>query len=215
MLTATPASGYVFKGWLGDECAGTTGPNCILTINANKKAEALFQSQTPWKDEQPEPSDSGIINDPTLQPGIERKAVVVVHGTAVDATGWPKDMALAICNTLNNPIIASGDIVENKVNLVCHTEDGWRVLVHDWRKKAAIFTNYLNTGRVVVNAQTVGEDLAPKLAVYKHIHLIGHSAGSNVIQTVTNRLKENASPPTIHETFLDAYDDFSRRSSYT
>jgi len=44
-VTATPQSGSVFMGWDGDACAGTTDTICKITVTANMKVTATFQSK--------------------------------------------------------------------------------------------------------------------------------------------------------------------------
>ncbi|MBK8168488.1 MAG: hypothetical protein IPK64_21265 [bacterium] len=87
----------------------------------------------------------------------------------------------------------------------------WDVWTVDWRDRASI-ANSTIPWAAYWNAQSVGDVLASTLysCSYKHIHSIGHSAGSNVIQTATNQLKAKSLLPTIHETFLDAYDPWAK-----
>lgn len=44
---------------------------------------------------------------------------------------------------------------------------------------------------------------------WHHVHLIGHSAGSAVIEAMAKELKLSPNPPVIHETFLDPYTSFT------
>jgi hypothetical protein len=68
------------------------------------------------------------------------------------------------------------------------------------------------------NAREHGKRLAINLAVkgYQHVHFIAHSAGSNLIQAATDRLTTlmNVKRPSIHTTFLDAYDPKGSQSFY-
>jgi hypothetical protein len=40
---------------------------------------------------------------------------------------------------------------------------------------------------------------------YKYVHLIAHSAGSRLVDDLVTRFKLESTPPTVHETLLDAY----------
>jgi uncharacterized repeat protein (TIGR02543 family) len=44
-LSANPDPNFVFTGWSGDACAGSTGPNCSVTMDAAKRVTATFTAQ--------------------------------------------------------------------------------------------------------------------------------------------------------------------------
>ncbi|MFH2122202.1 MAG: hypothetical protein ABIJ50_01770 [Pseudomonadota bacterium] len=45
-LTAIPAEGGTFIGWLGDGCSGTE--ECIVIMDTNKEITAIFKKKFPW-----------------------------------------------------------------------------------------------------------------------------------------------------------------------
>src|ERR1035438_7486255 len=49
----------------------------------------------------------------------------------------------------------------------------------------------------------LGQEIASQS--WQNVHLIGHSAGSELIQEIANQLKSSPNPPTIQLTFLDPY----------
>jgi len=83
----------------------------------------------------------------------------------------------------------------------------WQVDTRNWVPSAwkafpdTALSNAKNEGR------KLGRDLGSQGWV--HVHLIGHSAGSMLIQSACEALKEAASPPTVHLTFLDPYLGFN------
>jgi uncharacterized repeat protein (TIGR02543 family) len=125
MLTATPASGYVFDGWNG-ACIGQ-GATCNLTMDANKSASAVFETKTPEK-ENPQTrygDGTGICTAP--QTG--RNAVLITHGWNADATQWVLLMAGDICYKIGSPSI--GLPASNALKKLC-TGGLWDVFVADW-----------------------------------------------------------------------------------
>lgn len=149
--------------------------------------------------------------------------VVLTHGTASSVTsGWIVDLesqtgiADRICGELNAPIdlltdfegqVEKGAYIGNFVTH-CRTND-WDVVLADWE-----IDSYTNP----VNAWGIANDVGFKLGRflvergYQHIHMMGHSAGAQVIQQATNYLREQANledQPYIHLTFFDPYDPFA------
>ena len=102
--------------------------------------------------------------------------------------------------------------------------DEWDVMIYDWSKYASAETDSVMGFPVpfqaYVNAISIGEYIGRKLAAfnydYDHIHFIAHSAGSALIDTASSWIKaiDKDSPPTIHCTFLDAYDPRGDLSPY-
>lgn len=116
--------------------------------------------------------------------GARFNLVITTHGW-IEKRPWPKDLALSIKSQINSQ------------DWLC----GW----YDWRGQA----KYINP----TDAAKYGRDIAGPLLGkritglsknYRHIHLIGHSAGSWVINEAAKVIarETNAS---IHLTFLDAY----------
>lgn len=141
---------------------------------------------------------------------FQRNAVVVTHGWNSDAADWVKAIAKGICANIG--VGLSFDAVgENGLSRICTREgsDGWDVYVWDWRLEAATNLPEAAYHNTVNEAEKLGNWLGPKS--YQHIHLIAHSAGSSLIDQVTDILKDSA---TIHTTFLDAYHPDGNGSVY-
>jgi pimeloyl-ACP methyl ester carboxylesterase len=115
------------------------------------------------------------------------KIVVVTHGWIDRASSrWPADIAAAIAEKTD--------------------PNEWVCAVFDWQGGAGVINP--------VDAARYGRDIGgPRLAAgvralgrrFRHVHLIGHSAGSWTISSAARRLCETAAPETLHLTYLDAY----------
>jgi subtilase family protein len=156
-------------------------------------------------------------------PGAElfaRRAVIITHGYRSDADSWVRDMAIGICVRLGGSakLLSPKEKLDNSFTRIC-TGGGWDAWVVDWRDDAALldFFDTSNASDVLqlqspidalANAAVIGERLASRLVSknYEHVHFIAHSAGSNLIQFATTRLKRIVPGLKIHETFLDAFD---------
>ena len=116
--------------------------------------------------------------------GVKDSLVVVTHGWNPDIK-WLEGMT----NAITTYLVSNG--LKN-----------WEVHAHKWEEKAR--TSLLN---VLSSAEKEGENLGQRLATnkWRHIHLIAHSAGSALIQTATDVIKEKSPTTTVHLTFLDAY----------
>ena len=149
-------------------------------------------------------------------------AVVITHGWDSDANSWVKEMAYKICiqigENLTVHLAVDDPAPANWITPVCSaTTDGvrWDVWIADWRTEANGWgfdlTTPLGARRPKVvwqNAKVLGNELATYFEEnhdYEYFHLLAHSAGSNLIDTATKKLKA-ATDAFIHETFLDAYD---------
>ena len=203
ILKALPATGYVFSGW-GVACLGVTTDYCTLTMDANKSASAVFKTKTPEK-ENPQTrygDGTGICTAP--QTG--RNAVLITHGWNADTKKWVLLMAGDICYKIGSPSI--GLPASNALKKLC-TGGLWDVFVADWSDLACGNIYCATPKQAWNNAPRIGEAVAKKLRScdYQHLHLIAHSAGSNVIEWVAGIIKTTwENPPTIHQTFLDPYD---------
>ncbi len=148
-----------------------------------------------------EPVPSGLIQLPPT--GKKKALVLITHGWNSNVSAWANDMAAAIREqiTLRQ---ASGQLDQG-------TE--WFVWAYDWNVESGFGPVVPYAPKYAYgNAFAVGNDLASKLAGLdlQHIHFIAHSAGSNVIDTAaselkTRRLDRGLPVPTMHSTFLDAY----------
>jgi hypothetical protein len=138
---------------------------------------------------------------PDKLPGKD-SLVVVTHGRIPKESGqlfppdpvWVDDMVRAISN---NVIVVKG-------------QKNWQVEAYKWKEKAWTGETQFLLDTVLRNGGGEGTELGRRLAAQKwdHIHLIGHSAGSAVIQSALEVIKDprTGSPgTTVHLTFLDAY----------
>ena len=142
-----------------------------------------------------------------------KNLVLITHGWKGDIGEgmWTTDMA----NSINGTI-------KDRIN-----SDEWDVWTYDWSFDARKETDNITTPvgikihvpfQAFVNAISHGKYVGQKIAGlnYDHIHFIAHSAGSALIDTAASWIKaiDKDSPPTIHCTFLDAYDPRGNLSPY-
>jgi len=170
------------------------------------------------------------------QPASQKSAVVIAHGwnaQAVMVSGnlklgfWPYGMGEQICSSPEvqgvldrNPINPLKDeaLANNQLIRVCQGQN-WDVWVVDWMTLSGqCFDPHVLVNRFFPcnedpeyaywNASFSGDIVARYLEKlgYKRFHLIAHSAGSNLIETVKDHLLASATKPDIHMTFLDPYD---------
>ena len=135
--------------------------------------------------------------------------IVLVHGCCTDA-----DDVRDVWDSL-------GWLIEEKI-IQDKTPDAWEIVVWDWHDdtpKISIFP--LPPDKAYENAIKQGRDvLAPLITNhhYDYVHLIAHSAGSNLIDTVATELFrksiETGHKPFIHLTFLDAFTPHGDEFSY-
>jgi len=143
------------------------------------------------------------------------RLVVIVHGWKGSASDWPNDMRDAIGAQLTNRFQARQIPVstlswnENDTQLTHGSTlpTGWEVVALNWPQRA----NTLFPQGAQRNGGVLGGwfgTLVQKFD-YESIHVIGHSAGSWVIDSITDTVKKldtGAGRTTdIHATFLDAY----------
>ncbi len=115
--------------------------------------------------------------------------------------GWNQDPELP--DWAGNLAIASRSRL---ADLGVSTE--WDVIVYDWRPHAG------GTIPPTGSPSCIGFGLANDLAVYQHIHFIGHSAGSWLINSASVGLHSITSGQTRHLTFLDAYTPWGAESYF-
>ena len=115
------------------------------------------------------------------------KLVVVTHGWMDKGeNSWPNEMAAAISDRVD--------------------PNEWVCASYDWKGGSVVITS--------VQAAEYARDIAgPRLAKallelgtdFKHIHLIGHSAGTWTIHSAAKRIAAARPDIRLHLTFLDAY----------
>ncbi len=111
--------------------------------------------------------------------------VVVTHGANPDLT-WLH----AMTNSIGNYLAANG-------------LSNWHVCGYEWAEKARVPFFGLNYERVLYNGEQEGRNLGNSIATqgWSHVHLIGHSAGSALIQAASESVKSGASNTVVHTTF--------------
>ncbi len=191
-----------------------TGSN---TSGAGNMATTLLNVRVPL--EQTPAAQSGLtqVSNSASWPNPASRAVVITHGWNADANGWVKEMAEAFCTKLGVAVNYATSIQDLSLTRICQANN-WDVWVVDWASKAApVSISSLGLPMdAYVNAIDLGRNLASILTGknYSHVHLIAHSAGSNLIEFATSGLKYYQPEIKIHNTFLDAYDPVSDASRY-
>jgi hypothetical protein len=128
-----------------------------------------------------------VIDEKVKIPPKADKLVMVVHGWMDKGENdWPSEMAAAIGKRTD--------------------PNEWVCGSYDWKGGSVVFTS--------IQAAEYARDIAgPRLTKaildlgveFKHIHLIGHSAGSWAINSAAKRLAFSRRDVQVHLTFLDAY----------
>jgi pimeloyl-ACP methyl ester carboxylesterase len=151
--------------------------------------------------------------DPEIPPEINgsgRKAVVLTHGWNSDVQAWAVDMANKICDGVGGTAAYSVFGYDNRLTPICSTTD-WDVFVYDWSAMAATKEPFSAWGNAAERGTLLGKKLASKN--YAHIHLLAHSAGSNLIDSAKKWLLGLPNKPFIHLTFFDAFDPLAQTKS--
>jgi hypothetical protein len=142
-------------------------------------------------------------------PGIQQ-LVLVTHGLWADALSgsWPQEMSLEIAERISEesgePKVHSGLDGEGYY-LVGDTV----VTAYNWSSSAKL-SSFASPTNIKDRAEGVGRYLGKWLvdkgyASIANVHLIGHSAGSAVINEAARALRAESDSITIHTTFLDPY----------
>lgn len=162
---------------------------------------------TPWP-ELGSSSPRDLIEDTGAWPASAPNATVITHGWRSTAMPdgasdlpWVREFAEKLCESL----LANETthlVIPDGLTKICQGGN-WDVWVVDWETEADTALPWQAAG----NAVGVGERVAYSLAAkgYGQIHLVGHSAGAKLIDTVATRLRKDANLK-IHATFLDAYE---------
>jgi hypothetical protein len=132
---------------------------------------------------QPSPSQSS----PMPIPGVD-SLVLVTHGFA-----W------------NGPFADESWVTQMANAIQQKAQPNWLVVPYVWNGQA-----WGTPGLAIINATVQGSVYGNALGQlhYKHVHLIGHSAGAAFVESAAKAIKA-ASPTTeVHSTFLDPYVSF-------
>ncbi len=189
------------SGWQDSpvyEDAGLTRDR-TYTYRVKTRDKSLNRNEGNWSE--PGSASTGYVvatrgNLPAKSP-MASNLVVVTHGwyypeyTPTDLDDWwLTDMGSEIAHFLHL------------------TDQGhqWDVWVYDWRDDStAPVPSFAADNAYRVHGLGLGDRLADFYYRYDHVHLIGHSAGSWLIDQAANILANAWSQTTIHTTYLDAY----------
>ena len=145
--------------------------------------------------------------------------LLITHGYADHAAGWVNDMAYNFYNVLQSEGAAAD----------------WDIYTYDWSQDSAYpknvkacavgFGSFWSSNQAncpwttlapaasdgIQAANNLLQQMTSQGKQYQHVHLIAHSAGSNLIESLARQLKyrcmkDKRPCPLIHSTFLDAYD---------
>ncbi len=139
------------------------------------------------------PTQMTYGNYPTKQSGKDN-LIVITHGWILKATSpffpfyqsWVNDMSNNVVTYLN-----------------AHNMNDWQVYGYHWEDNAW----KLQAQVALYNAKSEGVNLGSAISVqgWNHVHLIGHSAGTELIQEASRWIKTVSPSTTVQCTFLDAY----------
>ena len=140
---------------------------------------------------------------PARQSG-KNNLVVVTHGAQVGgpAIKWTTDLR----DTISQKLVASGS-------------SDWQVVHYDWTAQAGVgrptilwdtlstFNRATAFETPLANAEMIGTQIGRQIAAqgWSSVHLIGHSAGSGLIQAAADAIRTNAPAIIIQTTFLDPF----------
>lgn len=146
-----------------------------------------------------------------------------------EPTGQAPNLIVLVhgCCTNENDVKKDWDKLGNEIAQKIKKKKDWEIVVWDWhkdKKTGEVLTpkhDYIkrpdrispDANTAYKNAEKQGHDLSTAILdvenSYEHVHLIGHSAGARLIDTVAIDLfaksVETGHKPFIHLTFLDAY----------
>ena len=186
------------SGYVGDYQVHADGPSGgISTSNCGSAATTGELIDSPTRPVR--------YPTPAAQKPSADRAVMITHGWNSNAAAWPNTLAKEICKALSQGTEAPNKSARaDAATLIC-SESGWDVWVVDWSSFAKL---PLGPYAAYINGAIVGELLPGfiDLSGYTYIHLIGHSAGSNLIQKIADRISAETNPTSVHMTFLDAFD---------
>jgi hypothetical protein len=159
------------------------------------------------------PTRGSFNNVPLADFGIDaNNAVVIAHGWNADATnpeGWVANITGKLCALSGSGPQFMSQVNPNSITWICQVNDT-DIFVIDWSKDAFSTANLplsapwtaVRQGRE--NGVAAAVPFADKN--YAHIHLIGHSAGTALLDSLSTTLKELNTATVQHFTLFDAYD---------
>jgi hypothetical protein len=171
-----------FGGWLHVPVKVNVTQDGVIGIGDEGVYFFQYALETPQTSAEPNVVLSSFVLPKTID-----KAVFVTHGWIDKAEkDWPEKMAGAIRQKTD--------------------PNEWICGFFDWSGGSAVITS--------IHAARYARDIGgPRLAAvilklpvsFRHIHLVGHSAGSWVIDSAAKRIAKARPDISLHLTFLDAY----------
>ena len=134
-------------------------------------------------------------NYPTKQSGKD-SLIVITHGWSNRIINPP---------VINPPDLSWIDRMSDSISqyLMNHGPNNWQVYGYKWLNNSWT----VGAPEALYNARQEGLNLGSAIAVqgWGHVHLIGHSAGAELIQEASEWIKAVSPTTTVQCTFLDAY----------
>ncbi len=186
----------------------------------------------------PNAIDEVIVNASILLPtNANQKLIFLTHGWNSDTGAWPYTMAQILCARLGAQVQSGlASLSQVGVSDYCSTP-AWKVVAFNWKPHALDVSAVDILAAVLLpiglpnlvkkaiplealsNARHLGDKLGKAVAAgslqYDYIHMIGHSAGANLLHEMGHQLRAaNPSSPKIHATFLDAFCAYPDRCDY-
>ncbi len=158
----------------------TAGCSKIVSINALNGPDPILYIAT-----SDEKGNMVFVESSELDVPIKQnKLVIVTHGW-LDLKGWPRQVAASIHENLPDE------------TWIC----GWLDWRNDTTKLIPIEVAYYGKFKA---GPILGDELLRLTKDYEHVHLLGHSCGSWVINEAAKKIAKQTSA-NIHLTFLDSY----------
>ncbi len=161
-----------------------------------------------------------IVNPALLLPTVaNQKLILLTHGWNSSTDAWPATMLGVLCGRLGAAVSTAGAVTQSQVGVAayCATPQ-WRVVAFNWKPLALDLPNVL-PWRALSNGghlgEKVGKVLTDSAVKYGLVHLVGHSAGANLVHELGHQLRRvDAVNPKIQSTFLDAFCGYPDRCDY-
>ena len=164
------------------------------TINTDDNAGEAEQPEndapgySPPQSEAPtDPQPLGREVTEPSPPARGENAVVLAHGWRSSAEAWIKGYMETLCGALNpggSNLVDGGKVLADQYGRMYCQGAQWDIWYVDWRTRAGNGKRLpsLLPWQAVTNARAVGTAVGAKLGNkgYRHIHFLGHSAGSMV-----------------------------------
>lgn len=178
-----------------------------------------------------------VVSTQLLPTNVHQKLLLVTHGWNADTDAWPSALVKVLCAKLSVPV-QRGALSLSQVGVTdyCSTPE-WKIVALNWKAQAldvsaidilAVFLPVVGLENLVKKAipwhalsngghlgEKLGKALASNGLKYDFVHMIGHSAGANLLHEMGHQLRlANPSSPTIHATFLDPFCGYPDRCDY-